>query len=248
MDNLRTPFRLGMLRTATHRSARLHVGVVIDTKDFQRAPNKVVLFLARRKTFSTLPRKDYSNIHDMKIRVEEDRRVLYGPEIKMPRIKFERHSGTIVMARTVPRRVRIEPDEFTPTGDPRRLPTATFIFRRLCEQPCFFRSIKTGNTCRTSARGKTAMKQFQLPPTGDARPLYEPNTFVGLPIAIISPKTDVGYTTTFDGNFIGEVVTVIGNPLRSRIQGRFRFRARPERAAKRYWIKSNTIVAVPKNS
>ena len=96
-----------------------HGGVVVD-KDgnvYTSANKGVVVFSADGKVIMEYLGEKYSNIHDMEIRIEGDHEFIYGARnANAEGIKFNAHTGEIVLTLPFPKESGLDLKRFSPTA------------------------------------------------------------------------------------------------------------------------------------
>jgi hypothetical protein len=96
-----------------------HGGVVVDTKGniYTSANVGVIVFSPDGKVVRRFVGKEYSNIHDMEIRVEGDAEFIYGARNSAKEgIKFNSLDGEIVLKLPFPKESGLELKRFSPTA------------------------------------------------------------------------------------------------------------------------------------
>ena len=96
-----------------------HGGVVVDTKGniYTSAQAGVFVFSPDGKVIQSYVGKDYSNIHDMEIRDEQDGEFIYGARnADAEGIKFNARSGEIVLKLKYPEESGLGKIRFSPTA------------------------------------------------------------------------------------------------------------------------------------
>jgi len=220
-----------------------HGGVVIDTKGniFTSTQQGVFVFSPDGKLFHTFLGKDYSNIHDMEIRVEEDGEFIYGARNQNAEgIKFDAHSGDIVMRLPFPEESGLNLTKFNPTAITVAANGDIYLSDGYASNHVF-RFDKTGKYLSHFGEKGNGMKQFNTAHGMTLDTRYEPNRLLVCDRNHQPNGRLVHYD--LDGNFIGEVVTGLGQPTSVAIQGDFV--SVPDLKGRLTVLdKSNTIVAV----
>lgn len=220
-----------------------HGGVVIDKMGniFTSANKGVVVFTPEGQVVKEYLGPQYSNIHDMEIRQEGDAEFIYGARNNDAEgIKFNAHTGEIVLKLTFPEESglglkRISPTAITvaPNGD-------IFLSDGYASNH-IFKYDKNGKYIKHFGTKGNDLKQFNTAHGMTLDTRYDP------PRLLICDRnhTPKGRLLHYDleGNFIEEVITGLGMPTSAAVQGDYV--SVPDLHGRVVILdKSNTIIAV----
>jgi hypothetical protein len=220
-----------------------HGGVAID-KDgniYVSANKGVVVFSPDGKEVQSYLGKKYSELHDLKIREEDGVEYVYGARNNAAEgIKFNAHTGEIVLKLPFPEESGLKLKKFNPTAIT-VAPNGDIFLADGYASNHIFKFDKTGKYLKHFGVAGNELKQFNTchGMTLDTR--YDP------PRLLIcdrnhEPKGRLLHYD-LDGNFIEEVVTGLGMPTSASVQGDFV--SVPDLHGRLVILdKSNTIIAV----
>ena len=220
-----------------------HGGVVID-KDgnvYVSANKGVVVFSPEGVVMQEYLGDKYSNIHDMEIRAEGDKEYIYGARnANAEGIKFDAHSGEILLKLTYPEESGLKLTKFNPTAIT-VAPTGDIFLADGYASNHIFKYDKSGKYLKHFGQAGNDLKQFNTchGMTLDTR--YDP------PRLLICDRNHQpkGRLLHYDleGHFIEEVITGLGMPTSAAVQGDYV--SVPDLHGRVVILdKSNTIMAV----
>jgi len=195
-----------------------HGGVVIDSKGnvYTSAQQGVFVFSPEGQVVQSYLGKD-SNIHDMEIRQEEEGEFIYGARNKNAEgIKFNAHSGEVVLRLGFPKESGLELKKFNPTAITVTDNGDIYLSDGYASNH-IFKFDKNGKYLMHFGEKGNDLKQFNTAHGMTLDKRYDP---VRLLICDRNHKPRgrlVHYD--LDGNFIEEVVTGLGMPTSVSIQG-----------------------------
>ncbi len=220
-----------------------HGAVVIDQAGhiYTSARKGVVVFAPDGKVIQSYLGDEYSNIHDMEIRQEEGGEFIYGARnANAEGIKFDAHSGEIVLKLPFPAESGLQLKKFNPTAIT-VAPNGDIFLSDGYASNHIFRFDKTGKYLSHFGTKGNGLKQFNTAHGMTLDTRYDP------PRLLIcdrnhQPKGRLLHYD-LDGNFIEEVITGLGMPTSVSIQGDYV--AVPDLHGRLVILdKSNTIMAV----
>lgn len=196
-----------------------HGSVVIDSAGniFVSANKGVVVFSPDGRVIQTYEGEKYSNIHDMKIRKEAEGEFIYGARNNNAEgIKFNAHSGEIVLKLGFPKESGLNLTKFNPTAID-VAPNGDIFLADGYASNHIFKFDKTGKYLMHFGMPGNDLKQFNTAHGMVLDTRYDP------PRLLIcdrnhQPKGRLVHYD-LDGNFIEEVVTGLGMPTSAAIQG-----------------------------
>jgi hypothetical protein len=220
-----------------------HGSVVID-KDgniYTSAQQGVFVFSPEGKVVQTYLGKEYSNIHDMEIRDEAGGEFIYGARnADAEGIKFNAHSGEIVLKLGFPKESGLNLDKFNPTAIT-VAPNGDIFLSNGYASNHIFKFDKDGKYVFHFGEKGNGLKQFNTAHGMTLDTRYDP------PRLLIcdrnhEPKGRLLHYS-LDGEFIEEVVTGLGMPTSVAIQGDYV--SVPDLQGRLVILdKNNTIIAV----
>jgi hypothetical protein len=220
-----------------------HGAVVIDNDGniYTSANKGVVVFSPDGKVIQSYLGDDYSNIHDMEIRDEEGGEFIYAARnANAEGIKFNAHSGEIVLRLGFPAESGLDLQKFNPTAIT-VAPGGDIFLSDGYASDYIFKFDKTGKYLMHFGSQGDDLKQFHTAHGMTLDTRYEP------PRLLIcdrnhQPKGRLLHYD-LDGNFIDEVVTGLGMPTSAAVQGEYV--SVPDLHGRLVILdKSNTIIAV----
>ena len=224
-----------------------HGGVVID-KDgnvYVSANKGVVVFSPDGKVVQEYLGPEYSNIHDMEIRAEGDDEFIYGARNNNAEgIKFNAHSGKIVLKLPFPEESGLKLRKFNPTAIT-VAPNGDIFLSDGYASNHIFKFDKTGKYLMHFGQKGNDLRQFNTAHGMTLDTRYDP------PRLLIcdrnhQPKGRLLHYD-LDGNFIAEVITGLGMPTSAAVQGDYV--SVPDLHGRVVILdKTNTIVAVLGNN
>ena len=220
-----------------------HGAVVIDKAGniYTSARKGVVVFSPDGKVIQSYLGEKYSNIHDMEIRQEDDGEFIYAARnANAEGIKFNAHSGEIVLTLGFPEESGLKLQKFNPTAIT-VAPNGDIILSDGYASDHIFKFDKTGKYLMHFGTKGNGLKQFNTAHGMTLDTRYNP------PRLLIcdrnhQPKGRLLHYD-LDGEFIAEVVTGLGMPTSVAIQGNYV--SVPDLHGRLIILdKSNTIIAV----
>ena len=220
-----------------------HGAVVIDKAGniYTSANKGVVVFSPDGKVIQEYLGDKYSNIHDMEIREEGDGEFIYGARNSAAEgIKFNAHSGEIVLKLPFPEESGLKLKKFSPTAIT-VAPNGDIILSDGYASNHVFKFDKSGKYLMHFGSKGNELKQFNTAHGMTLDTRYEPPRLLFCD-RNHQPK---GRLLHYDleGNFIAEVVTGLGMPTSVSVQGDYV--SVPDLHGRVVILdKSNTIIAV----
>jgi hypothetical protein len=220
-----------------------HGAVVIDSKGsiYTSARIGVIVFSPDGKVIRRFLGEEYSNIHDMEIRKEEDGEFIYGARNAAAEgIKFNAQTGAFVLKLKFPEESGLKLKKFAPTAIT-VAPNGDIILADGYASNHIFKFDKTGKYLSHFGAKGNDLKQFN---TAHGMTL---DTRYDHPRLLIcdrnhQPKGRLLHYS-LDGEFIAEVVTGLGMPTSVTVQGDYV--SVPDLHGRVVILdKSNTIIAV----
>lgn len=220
-----------------------HGSVVIDKEGhiYTSANKGVVVFSPDGAVIQSYLGDKYSSIHDMKIREEEGVEFIYGARNNNAEgIKFNAHTGEIVLKLGFPEASGLKLKKFNPTAIT-VAPNGDIFLADGYASDYIFKFDKSGKYLMHFGSKGNDVKQFNTAHGMTLDTRYEP------PRLLISDRNHApkGRLLHYDldGNFIAEVVTGLGMPTSTAIQGDYV--SVPDLHGRLVILdKSNTIIAV----
>lgn len=220
-----------------------HGAVVIDKAGniYTSANKGVVVFSPDGKVIQSYLGENYSNIHDMEIREEDDGEFIYGARnANAEGVKFNAHSGEIVLKLPFPDESGLKLEKFNPTAIT-VAPSGDIFLSDGYASNHIFKFDKSGKYLMHFGSKGNDLQQFNTAHGMTLDTRYEP------PRLLIcdrnhQPKGRLLHYD-LDGNFIEEVVTGLGMPTSAAVQGDYV--SVPDLHGRLVILdKSNTIVSV----
>jgi hypothetical protein len=220
-----------------------HGSVVIDQAGniYTSANKGVVVFSPEGKVVHSYLGEDYAQLHDMEIRQEGDQEFIYGARNRHAEgIKFNAHSGEIVLRLPYPEESGLELTKFNPTAIT-VAPNGDIFLSNGYASDHIFKYDKAGNYLLHFGSKGNGLKQFNTAHGMTLDTRYDP------PRLLIcdrnhEPKGRLLHYD-LDGKFIQEVITGLGMPTSAAIQGDYV--SVPDLHGRLVILdKSNTIMAV----
>jgi len=220
-----------------------HGGVVIDKEGniYVSANKGVVVFSPEGVVVQEYLGDKYSNIHDMKISAEGDKEYVYGARnANAEGIKFDAHTGEIVLKLTYPEESGLKLTKFNPTAIT-VAPNGDIFLADGYASNYIFKYDKNGKYIKHFGQAGNDLKQFNTCHGMVLDTRYDP------PRLLIcdrnhAPKGRLLHYD-LDGNFIEEVITGLGMPTSAAVQGDYV--SVPDLHGRVVILdKSNTIMAV----
>ncbi len=220
-----------------------HGSVVIDEAGniYTSTAQGVFVFSPEGKVIHSYLGKDYSDIHDMKIRKEEGGEYIYGARNNNAEgIKFSIRSGEIVLRLVYPKESGLNLDAFNPTAIT-VAPNGDIFLSNGYASNHIFKYDKNGKYLKHFGTKGNGLKEFNTAHGMVLDTRYEP------PRLLICDRNHEpkGRLVHYDleGNFIEEVITGLGMPTSASIQGDYV--SVPDLHGRLVILdKSNTIMAV----
>jgi hypothetical protein len=220
-----------------------HGGVVIDSKGniYTSANKGVVVFSEDGKVIQEYLGEKYSNIHDMEIRTEGDGEFIYGARnADAEGIKFNAHTGDIVLKLPFPEKSGLNLKRFSPTAIT-VAPNGDIFLSDGYASNHIFKFDKSGKYLMHFGEKGNGMKQFNTAHGMTLDTRYDP------PRLLVcdrnhQPKGRLLHYS-LDGMFIEVVITGLGMPTSAAVQGDYV--AVPDLHGRLVILdKSNTIISV----
>lgn len=224
-----------------------HGSVVIDKAGniYTSAKAGVFVFSPDGNVIQTYPGKDYSNIHDMEIREEEGGEFIYGARNNDAEgIKFNAHTGEIVLRLKLPEEAGLGKVKFNPTAITVAANGDIYLSNGYATNH-IFKYDKNGKYLMHFGEKGNGLKQFNTAHGMTLDTRYEPNRLL-ICDRNHQPKGRLLHYT-LEGEFIEEVITGLGMPTSVAIQGDFV--SVPDLHGRLVVLdKNNTIIAVLGNN
>jgi hypothetical protein len=224
-----------------------HGAVVVDKEGniYTSAAKGVVVFSPEGVVVKEYLGDKYSNMHDMEIRAEGDKEYIYAARNNNAEgIKFDAHSGEIVLKLVYPEESGLNLKKFNPTAIT-VAPNGDIFLADGYASNFIFKYDKAGKYIKHFGQAGNDLKQFNTchGMTLDTR--YDP------PRLLICDRNHApkGRLLHYDleGNFVEEVVTGLGMPTSASVQGDFV--SVPDLHGRVVILdKTNTIIAVLGNN
>lgn len=196
-----------------------HGAVVLDSKGnvFVSANKGVVVFSPEGRVIQEYLGEKYASLHDMEIRAEGDAEFIYGARNTAAKgIKFNAHSGEIVIELPFPEESGLGLKKFSPTAITVAANGDIYLADGYASNHIFIFD-KSGKYKKHFGTKGNELKQFNTchGMTLDTR--YEPNRL----LICDRNHTPKGRLLHYDleGNFIDEVATGLGMPTSASVQG-----------------------------
>ncbi|MEE3373063.1 MAG: 6-bladed beta-propeller [Planctomycetota bacterium] len=220
-----------------------HGGVVVDSKGniYTSANKGVVVFSEDGKVIQEYLGAKYSNIHDMEIRQEDDGEFIYGARnADAEGIKFNAHTGEIVLKLPFPEKSGLNLKRFSPTAIT-VAPNGDIFLSDGYASNHIFKFDKSGKYLMHFGEKGNGLKQFNTAHGMTLDTRYDP------PRLLVcdrnhQPKGRLLHYS-LDGKFLDVVVTGLGMPTSAAVQGDYV--AVPDLHGRLVILdKSNTIISV----
>ena len=233
----------GLLPDGKSAIGPCHGSVVIDTAGniYTSAAKGVVVFSPDGKVIKSYLGDMYSNIHDMKFREEAGTDYIYGARnANAEGIKFNAHTGEIVLKLGFPEESGLNLKKFNPTAIT-VAPNDDIFLADGYASDHIFKFDKSGKYIKYFGSKGNELKQFNTAHGMTLDTRYDP------PRLLICDRNHEpkGRLLHYDleGNFIAEVVTGLGMPTSACVQGDYV--SVPDLHGRLIVLdKSNTIIAV----
>jgi hypothetical protein len=196
-----------------------HGAVVIDKAGniYTSTQKGVVVFSPDGKVIQSYLGKAYSNIHDLEIRVEGDDEFIYGARnANAEGIKFNAHTGKVVMILKFPTESGLKLRRFNPTAITVG-PNGDIFLSDGYASNYIFKFDKTGKYLAHFGEKGNGLKQFNTAHGMTLDTRYEPARLL-ICDRNHRPKGRLLHYD-LDGKYIGEVVTGLGMPTSVAIHG-----------------------------
>jgi hypothetical protein len=220
-----------------------HGAVVIDEAGqiYTSADAGVFVFTPEGVLLKSYTEPDYTRLHDMEIRKENDREFIYGARnANAEGIKFDAHTGEVVMRLPFPQESGLKLDKFNPTAITVAANGDIYLSDGYASNH-IFRFDKSGKYLSHFGKKGNATTEFNTAHGMTLDTRYTP------PRLLIcdrnhTPKGRLVHYT-LEGEFIEEVLTGLGMPTSVSIQGDYV--SVPDLSGRLVILdKSNTIMAV----
>lgn len=196
-----------------------HGGVVIDQigNIFTSANRGVYVFSPEGQVVQSYLGDDYTKIHDMEIRVEGDREFIYGARNQSAEgIKFDAHSGEVVLRLKYPEESGLGKIAFRPTAITVAPDGDIFLSNGYASNHIFRYSPDGQYKSHFGTKGN-GLKEFNTAHGMTLDTRYEPARLL-ICDRNHKPKGRLLHYS-LDGQFLDEVVTGLGMPTSVSIQG-----------------------------
>jgi hypothetical protein len=209
----------GLRPDGTSALGPTHGSVVIDKAGniYTSANKGVVVFTPDGKVVQEYLSPDFTNLHDMEIRDEGGVEYIYGARnANAEGIKFDAHSGEIVLRLPFPKESGLELKAFNPTAIT-VAPNGDIFLSDGYASNHIFKFDKTGKYLKHFGTKGNGLKEFNTAHGMTLDTRYEP------PRLLVcdrnhEPKGRLLHYD-LDGNYIDEVVTGLGMPTSAAVQG-----------------------------
>lgn len=233
----------GLRPDGTSALGPTHGSVVIDKEGhiYVSANKGVVVFTPDGQVIQSYLGDKYSQMHDMKIRDEEGTEYIYGARNNNAEgIKFNAHTGEIVLTLKYPEESNLDLKKFNPTAVA-VAPNGDIFLANGYASDHIFKYDKTGKYLMHFGAKGNELKQFNTAHGMVLDTRYDP------PRLLICDRNHEpkGRLLHYDleGNFIAEIVTGLGMPTSAAVQGDYV--SVPDLHGRLVILdKSNTIIAV----
>lgn len=220
-----------------------HGGVIVnrDGNVFVSANQGVFIFSPEGQVLHSFLGKDYTNIHDLEVRVEDGVEYIYGARNKDGEgIKFNAKSGEVVLRLPFPKESGLELKKFNPTAITVAANGEIYLADGYASNH-IFRFDADGKYLSHFGTKGNAMHQFNTAHGMTLDTRYEPNRLL-ICDRNHQPKGRLLHYS-LEGEFIEEVVTGLGMPTSVAIHGNYV--SVPDLQGRVVVLdKTNTIVAV----
>ena len=209
----------GLRPDGTSALGPTHGSVVIDKAGniYTSANKGVVVFTPDGKVVQEYLSPDFTNLHDMEIRDEGGVEYIYGARnANAEGIKFDAHSGEIVLRLPFPKESGLELKAFNPTAIT-VAPNGDIFLSDGYASNHIFKFDKTGKYLKHFGTKGNGLKEFNTAHGMTLDTRYDP------PRLLVcdrnhEPKGRLLHYD-LDGNYIDEVVTGLGMPTSAAVQG-----------------------------
>jgi len=215
----------GLLPDGKSALGATHGAVVIDKEGniYTSAQKGVVVFSPDGKVIRSFEGKDYSNMHDMEIRDEEGTEFIYAARnANAEGMKFQAKDGKIVMKLPYPRESGLTPEgkafPFSPTAITVAANGDIFLSNGYATNH-IFKFDKTGKYLKHFGEKGNGLKQFNTAHGMTLDTRYDPARLLVCDRNHTPNGRLVHYS--LDGEFIGEVITGLGQPTSAAVQGEY---------------------------
>lgn len=209
----------GLRPDGTSALGPTHGAVVIDSMGniYTSANKGVVVFSPDGKVIKEYLGGKYTNLHDMEIRKEGDAEFIYAARNNNAEgIKFNAHSGDVVLTLPFPKESGLDLKKFSPTAIT-VAPNGNIILSDGYASNHIFIFDKTGKYLKHFGEKGNDLRQFNTAHGMTLDTRYDP------PRLLVCDRnhTPQGRLLHYDldGNFIAEVITGLGMPTSAAVQG-----------------------------
>ena len=209
----------GLRPDGTSALGPTHGAVVIDSEGhiYTSANKGVVVFTPDGKVVKEYLGDKHSNLHDMEIRKEGDKEFIYAARNNNAEgIKFDAHTGEIVLKLPFPKESGLDLKKFSPTAIT-VAPNGDIFLSDGYASNHIFKFDKTGKYLKHFGEKGNELKQFNTAHGMTLDTRYDP------PRLLICDRnhTPNGRLLHYDldGNYLGEVITGLGMPTSAAVQG-----------------------------
>jgi 6-bladed beta-propeller len=233
----------GLRPDGTSSIGPTHGSVVIDGEGhiYTSANSGVFVFTPEGMLIQSYTDKDYTNLHDMEIRKEGDREFIYGARnVAGEGIKFDCHSGEVVLRLPFPKESGLNLDKFVPTAITIADNGDIYLSNGYASNH-IFRFDKTGKYLSHFGTKGNGLKEFNTAHGMTLDTRYSPNRLLICDRNHLPKGRLLHYS--LEGEYIDEVITGLGQPTSVAIFGDYV--SVPDLKGRVVILdKSNTIMAV----
>jgi len=209
----------GLRPDGTSSIGPTHGSVVVDREGhiYTSANQGVFVFTPEGMLIQSYTDKDYTNLHDMEIRKEGDREFIYGARnVAGEGIKFDCHSGEVVLRLPFPKESGLNLDKFVPTAITIAENGDIYLSNGYASNH-IFRFDKSGKYLSHFGTKGNGLKEFNTAHGMTLDTRYSPNRLL-ICDRNHQPKGRLVHYS-LDGEFIEEVITGLGQPTSVAIFG-----------------------------
>jgi hypothetical protein len=209
----------GLRPDGTSSIGPTHGSVVVDREGhiYTSANQGVFVFTPEGMLIQSYTDKDYTNLHDMEIRKEGDREFIYGARnVAGEGIKFDCHSGEVVLRLPFPKESGLNLDKFVPTAITIAENGDIYLSNGYASNH-IFRFDKSGKYLSHFGTKGNGLKEFNTAHGMTLDTRYSPNRLL-ICDRNHQPKGRLVHYS-LEGEFIEEVITGLGQPTSVAIFG-----------------------------
>jgi hypothetical protein len=209
----------GLRPDGTSSIGPTHGSVVVDREGhiYTSANQGVFVFTPEGMLIQSYTDKDYTNLHDMEIRKEGDREFIYGARnVAGEGIKFDCHSGEVVLRLPFPKESGLNLDKFVPTAITIAENGDIYLSNGYASNH-IFRFDKSGKYLSHFGTKGNGLKEFNTAHGMTLDTRYSPNRLL-ICDRNHQPKGRLVHYS-LEGEYIEEVITGLGQPTSVAIFG-----------------------------